>query len=53
MLGGIRWVRRHQQWVTRAGGLMLIAVGIALVTGWWGDLVDQLRSPISGFGPSV
>ena len=27
------WVRRHQQWVTRVGGLMLVAVGVLLVTG--------------------
>src|SRR5215213_3600677 len=35
MLGAIGWVRRHQQWITRLGGLMLIAVGVLLVTGWW------------------
>lgn len=43
MLGAIGWVRRHQQWVTRLGGLMLIAVGVLLVTGWWDVLVDDLR----------
>ncbi|MGH3413797.1 MAG: cytochrome c biogenesis CcdA family protein [Marmoricola sp.] len=44
MLGAIRWVRRHQQWVTRLGGLMLIAVGVLLVTGWWDVLVGDLRA---------
>jgi cytochrome c-type biogenesis protein len=44
MLGAIGWVRRHQQWVTRLGGLMLIAVGVLLVTGWWDVLVGDLRS---------
>ena len=29
------WVRRHQLWVTRLGGLMLVVVGVLLVTGWW------------------
>jgi cytochrome c-type biogenesis protein len=43
MLGTIRWVRRHQQWVTRLGGLMLMAVGVLLVTGWWDTLVADLR----------
>lgn len=43
MLGAIGWVRRHQQWITRLGGLMLIAVGVLLVTGWWDVLVDDLR----------
>jgi cytochrome c-type biogenesis protein len=43
MLGTIGWVRRHQQWVTRLGGLMLIAVGVLLVTGWWDVLVGEIR----------
>jgi cytochrome c-type biogenesis protein len=53
-LGAIRWVRRHQAWVTRAGGLMLIVVGLLLVTGWWDVLVDDLRSSvIVGFTPGI
>ncbi len=44
MLGTVRWVRRHQQWVTAFGGLMLIAVGLLLVTGWWGEMVDWMRT---------
>jgi len=44
MLGTIGWVRRHQQWVTRLGGLMLIAVGVLLVTGWWDVLVGEIRN---------
>jgi len=43
MLGTIGWVRRHQQWVTRLGGLMLIAVGVLLLTGWWDVLVNDVR----------
>ena len=42
-LGAVAWVRRHQVWVMRLGGLMLIAVGVLLVTGWWGDLVVGLQ----------
>jgi cytochrome c-type biogenesis protein len=44
MLGAIGFVRRHQRWVTVLGGLMLVAVGVLLVTGWWVDLVGELRS---------
>ncbi len=44
MLGTIGWVRRHQRWVTALGGLMLIAVGLLLVTGWWGAMVDWIRT---------
>ncbi|WP_426242617.1 cytochrome c biogenesis CcdA family protein [Nocardioides sp. LHG3406-4] len=42
-LGAFAWVRRHQVWVMRIGGLMLVVVGILLVTGWWGDLVTWLQ----------
>ena len=44
MLGTVGWVRRHQQWVTAFGGLMLIVVGLLLVTGWWDVLVDWIRT---------
>lgn len=47
-------VRRHQQWVMRIGGLMLIAVGLLLVTGWWDVLVQWLQLQlISGFEVAV
>ena len=42
MLGAVRWVRRHQVWVTRIGGLMLVAVGVLLLTGWWELWVAEL-----------
>lgn len=43
MLGAVRWVRRHQVWVTRLGGLMLIAVGVLLITGWWDSAIGWLQ----------
>jgi len=54
MLGAFAFVRRHQQWVTRAGGLMLVLVGVLLVTGWWAEMVTWLQIQlISDFEPSV
>lgn len=53
MLGAVAWVRRHQVWVTRFGGLMLVAVGLLLVTGWWGHLVDQIRIWFPAFESSI
>ncbi len=54
MLGAVRWVRRHQRWVTRIGGAMLILVGILLVTGWWDLLIGRLQtSVVSNFTPGV
>lgn len=43
MLGAFRFVRRHQVWVTRVGGLMLVLVGLAMVTGWWDWAVQWLQ----------
>jgi len=34
-VGALAFLRRHQRWVTRAGGVMLVVVGLALLTGWW------------------
>jgi cytochrome c-type biogenesis protein len=42
-LAAIGWVRRHQLVVSRAGGLMLVAVGVLLLTGWWDQAVSWLQ----------
>ena len=39
----IGWVRRHQQWVTRLGGVMLVLVGVLLVSGLWDQAVQWLQ----------
>ena len=46
LLGLFRAVRRHSVWVTRVGGVLLIVVGIALVTGGWLDFVNWLRATV-------
>jgi cytochrome c-type biogenesis protein len=43
------WLRRHLRRVQQAGGIFLIAIGVALVTGLWGEVIAWLRGPISGF----
>lgn len=42
-LGAFQVIRRHQQWVTRIGGLMLVLVGLALLTGFWDQAVSWLQ----------
>ncbi len=42
-LGAFGFVRRHQVWVTRLGGLMLVLVGVLLVTGWWDQAVTWIQ----------
>lgn len=54
MLGAFAAVRRHQAWVTRAGGVMLVLVGLLLVTGWWDVLVNWIQvNLVTGFETSV
>ncbi|MFF2812093.1 cytochrome c biogenesis CcdA family protein [Streptomyces sp. NPDC058000] len=44
VLGAFGWVKRHYVWVMRAGGGMMIALGVLLVTGVWDSLMSQLQS---------
>lgn len=48
-LGAFGWVRRHRLTVQRVGGGLLVAIGLLLVTGWWGDLVASLQGWVTGF----
>jgi cytochrome c-type biogenesis protein len=48
MLGAVAWVRRHQVAVSRAGGGMLVLVGVLLLTGWWDTLVGELQQWAAG-----
>jgi cytochrome c-type biogenesis protein len=50
LLGALAVVRRHGQWVTRAGGAMLIAVGLLLLSGYWNDVVIWLYGLFGGAG---
>ncbi len=43
-LGAMSFVRRHQLFVMRLGGLLLVLVGILLVTGWWDWVVTWLQT---------
>lgn len=43
MMGRLAWLRRHQRAITVAGGAMLVATGVLLVTGVWFELIDTVR----------
>ena len=43
------WLRRHRLAVARAGGGMLVAVGVLLVTGVWTAFVNDLQGPIADY----
>ncbi|RBY75030.1 cytochrome c biogenesis protein CcdA [Geodermatophilus sp. TF02-6] len=54
-LGATSLLRRHARTVTRAGGALLVVVGVLLVTGAWTELTGWLRSWLAttGFGESA
>lgn len=43
------FLRRHRLAVMRAGGGMLVAIGLAMVTGLWGALTSWMQTWITGF----
>ncbi|MGH3802512.1 MAG: cytochrome c biogenesis CcdA family protein [Pseudonocardiaceae bacterium] len=45
----LAWLRKHVRGVQLAGGAMLIAVGLLLVTGLWAEFIAVLREPVAGF----
>jgi cytochrome c-type biogenesis protein len=42
-VAGLGWLRRHTRAIQIFGGALLIAVGVALVTGVWNDFISWLR----------
>lgn len=49
----VAWVRAHQRLVQRIGGVLMMAVGVALVTGWWAVAMAALRSWAARFGAVI
>ncbi|SHL14833.1 cytochrome c-type biogenesis protein [Pseudonocardia thermophila] len=45
------WLRRHTRTIQIAGGVLLVAVGVLLLTGVWGRLIASLQVAIAGFEP--
>lgn len=45
----VTWLRAHVRGVQLAGGVLLIVVGVALVTGLWAEFVAVLQGPVRGF----
>jgi cytochrome c-type biogenesis protein len=45
-VAGLGWLRRHARAIQVFGGVLLIAVGVALLTGVWGELVAWLRDAV-------
>ena len=48
-MGAFAVIRRHRVAVTRAGGVMLMLIGVLIVTGVWTRLTTALSGSIAGF----
>ncbi|WP_179519694.1 cytochrome c biogenesis CcdA family protein [Nocardioides perillae] len=44
-----RWARRRARLITRAGGTMLILLGLLQLTGWWTDLMARSQVWVSSW----
>ncbi|HEV7896437.1 MAG TPA: cytochrome c biogenesis protein CcdA [Planosporangium sp.] len=53
LLGVFRAIRRNSAWITRLGGVLLIVVGVALVTGGWFDFITWLRATVGAGEVSI
>ncbi|MBB4852855.1 cytochrome c-type biogenesis protein [Mycobacteroides chelonae] len=43
---GMDWLRRHTRTIQIIGGIALLAVGVALITGVWADFVSWVRDSV-------
>ncbi|MFG1705541.1 cytochrome c biogenesis CcdA family protein [Nonomuraea sp. M3C6] len=48
-----RAIRRHSRLITRIGGGMMVAVGVLLVTGLWGEMIAAMQGLIGAFEPVI
>ncbi len=46
----LEWLKRNQRLVQRIGGILMMAVGIAMITGLWERLMVVLRQWAASFG---
>lgn len=46
-------IRRHSRLITRIGGGMMVAVGVLLVTGLWGEMIASMQGLIGAFRPVI
>ena len=53
MSRAIGFVRRHQAAVQRAGGILMLLVGLMLVTGLWDLAMAVVRQWVAGWRPPI
>lgn len=53
MAGTLAWVKRHHRALQVTGGVLMIAVGVLLVTGWWDALMALILRWTVTFGTVI
>jgi cytochrome c-type biogenesis protein len=53
LLGVFAVLRRNSRWVTRIGGALLLVIGVAMITGGWGDFMNWLRATVGTAGVNI
>ncbi|SEL53783.1 cytochrome c biogenesis CcdA family protein [Nonomuraea pusilla] len=48
-----RAIRKHSRLITRIGGGMMVAVGVLLVTGLWGEMIAAIQGVVGAFRPVI
>ncbi|MFC4010984.1 cytochrome c biogenesis CcdA family protein [Nonomuraea purpurea] len=46
-------IRKHSRLITRIGGGMMVAVGVLLVSGLWGQMIAAMQGMIGAFQPVI
>lgn len=49
----ISWMRTHSRAIQIAGGIAMILVGLALLTGLWGDFINAIRQWTVSYGATL
>jgi len=52
-VSGVGFLRRHSRTIQTIGGVALILVGIALVTGLWGEFINWIQLITLEFGATA
>ncbi|NLE98877.1 MAG: cytochrome C biogenesis protein, partial [Propionibacterium sp.] len=44
------WLKRHQSFMQKLGGVVMIAVGVSMLVGWWDLMMGVVRQWVAEFG---
>lgn len=51
--GSVAWIKRHIRVINIVGGVILLVIGVAMVSGAWSALMSRLTAVVNGFAPAL